>query len=186
MPSSASARAPATPSSSPFSVSYTARRPFVRSAKSRDDSAACATTSSVFRRTRSERKTVASLAEAALQCARNRRSHAANCRSGRGRTRNGPSRSSSQRAAWRITPGAASGAAELVVSSPAFPHELPEQSSPRSSSSTDRPARASASAQQTPIAPPPMTTTSSETTVTPRATPTPSPTATLAPSSDRG
>jgi hypothetical protein len=56
--------------------------------------------------------------------------------------------------------GVASGCEWLGQTSPAFPDEQPLPSEPRSSSLTRTPRRASSYAADTPIAPPPTTTTS--------------------------
>ena len=75
---------------------------------------------------------------------------------GRGRRKKGLSGESIQRRPFRSEAGFAIGAEWLGQRRPAFPDEAPEASSPpRSSSVTAAPRRASWSAQQTPIAPPP-------------------------------
>jgi hypothetical protein len=81
----------------------------------------------------------------------------AGCREGR--TYSGLSGSSIQPAAWRITPGAGTGALRIGVIHPALPHEAPSPQRPRSRIVTCAPRRRSDQAQHRPTTPPPTTAT---------------------------
>jgi hypothetical protein len=71
-----------------------------------------------------------------LQAPRNRHSQEISWRSNRGLIQNGLDGSSIQRNPFRITPGSASGTQWLGTMSPALPYELPEHTSPFSTTTT--------------------------------------------------